>query len=336
LFKLKKTQHMTKKAAIRWMMAIMACIFMMQEEVEAQQDAQYSMYMFNQLPLNPGYAGARERASVMALYRHQWTGIQGAPRTFSISGHAPLLNDRLGLGGWLASDNIGVTNIITISLNYAYRIKFKNESKLAIGMNVTMNNFRQRFSELSVNDVGDPNFGVNNISAWSPNFGYGIFYYGERYYVGVSVPHLLNASINKSFRYEGREKVARQYRHYFATGGVVINAGEQLKIKPSVMFKYVQHAPSSLDGNLGFLIKEQLWLGVSYRFGWGKAGGGYGSDAVIGMIEYDFLKNLRIGYAYDFTLSQLNNYTSGTHEVMLGYEFSKRETYLTPRRMTYF
>jgi type IX secretion system PorP/SprF family membrane protein len=312
------------------------CIWMTFQTTQAQQDAQYSMYMFNQLPLNPGYAGARERTSIMALYRHQWTGIQGAPKTFSVSAHAPLLNDRLGIGGWLASDNIGVTNIITMSLNYAYRIKFKNDSKLAIGMNVTMNNFRQRLSELSVNNVEDPNFAGDNLSAWSPNFGYGLFYYSEKYYIGVSVPHLLNASLNKSFRFEGTDKVARQYRHYFVTAGYVINAGENLKIKPSVMFKYVNHAPSSMDGSLGFLIKEQLWLGASYRFGWGKTGGGFGSDAVIGMIEYDFLKNFRIGYAYDFTLSQLNNYTSGTHEIMLGYELGKKETYLTPRRMTYF
>lgn len=314
-----------------------ACCWMMTHSLLAQQDAQYSMYMFNQLPLNPGYAGSREVTSIVALYRHQWSGIQGAPKTFAISAHAPLLNDRLGLGGWIASDNIGVTNLITLSLNYAYRIKFKNNSKLAIGMNVTLNNFRQRLSELSVNNIEDPSFAGNNLSALSPNFGYGLYYYGEKFYVGVSVPHLLNASINKSFRLEGTDNnVGRQYKHYFATAGVVINAGENLKIKPSTMFKYVSNAPSSLDGNLSFLIKDALWLGASYRFGFGKPGGGFGSDAIIGMIEYDFLKNFRIGYAYDYTLSPLNNYTSGSHEIMLGYEFGKKETYLTPRRMSYF
>jgi type IX secretion system PorP/SprF family membrane protein len=307
-------------------------------DIFAQQDAQYSMYMFNMLPLNPGYTGSRERLSIVALYRHQWSGIEGAPKTFSLSAHAPLLNDRLGIGGYIASDNIGVTNLVTMSLNYAYRIKFKKGSKLAIGMNVTMNTYRQRLSELSLNDIEDPSFaGSNNLTAWSPNFGYGLYYYSEKFYAGVSVPHLLNANLNSSFQFDGTDNnVARQYKHYFASTGVVIGAGEFLKIKPSVMFKYVKNSPSSLDANLGFLLKDALWLGASYRMGWGKASAGFGSDAVVGMIEYDFLDNFRIGYAYDFTLSQLNNYTSGSHEIMLGYEFGKKETYLTPRRMSYF
>jgi type IX secretion system PorP/SprF family membrane protein len=301
----------------------------------AQQDAQYSMYMFNGMSINPAYAGSRERPAITALYRHQWTGIAGAPKTFTLSGHSPLLNDRIGVGGAITSDNIGVLNLISLSGNFAYRIKFNNNTKLSVGMSAVFNNFRQRFSEITTTNENDPNFS-RNISVISPNFGVGTYYYGERFYVGFSIPHILNASINESGKFEGTEKVARQFRHYFATAGYVFNAGESLKIKPSVLYKYVNNAPSSLEPSLGFLIKDALWLGASYRFGFGQAGGGFGSDAVIGMIEYDFLKNFRIGYAYDFTVSQLNNYTSGSHEIMVGYEFGKKETYLTPRRMTYF
>lgn len=301
----------------------------------AQQDAQYSMYMFNGMAINPAYAGSRERPAITALYRHQWAGIAGAPKTFTLTGHAPLLNDRIGLGGSIASDNIGVLNLITMSGSFAYRIKFSNGSKLSAGMSAVFNNFRQRFSEITTTNENDPNFS-RNISVFSPNFGAGLFYYSDRYYVGVSIPHLLNASINESGKFEGTDRVARQYRHYFVTAGYVIDAGENLKIKPSVMYKYVNNTPSSLEPSVGFLIKEALWLGASYRMGFGKAGGGFGSDAVIGMVEYVFQKNLRIGYAYDFTVSQLNNYTSGSHEIMLGYEFGKKETYLTPRRMSYF
>jgi type IX secretion system PorP/SprF family membrane protein len=301
----------------------------------AQQDAQYSMYMFNGMAINPAYAGSRERPAITALYRHQWAGIAGAPKTFSLAGHAPLLNDRIGLGGSIASDNIGVLNLISFSGSFAYRIKFNNNTKLSVGMSAVFNNFRQRFSEITTTNENDPNFS-RNISVFSPNFGAGVYYYGERFYVGVSIPHLLNASINESGKFEGTDQVARQYRHYFATAGYVINAGENLKIKPSVMYKYVNNTPSSLEPSVGFLIKEALWLGASYRMGFGKAGGGFGSDAVIGMVEYVFQKNFRIGYAYDFTVSQLNNYTSGSHEIMLGYEFGKKETYLTPRRMSYF
>jgi type IX secretion system PorP/SprF family membrane protein len=315
---------------------ILAMVLLLSATVTyAQQDAQYSMYMFNGMAINPAYAGSRERPSIIALYRHQWTGLAGAPKTFTISGHAPLLNDRIGLGGAITSDNIGVLNLISLSGNFAYRLKFNNNTKLSFGMSAVFNNFRQRFSEVTTANENDPNFS-RNISVFSPNFGAGVYYYGERFYVGVSIPHLLNASINASGKFEGTENVARQYRHYFATAGYVFNAGENLKIKPSVLYKYVNNAPSSLEPSLGVLIKDALWLGASYRFGFGKTGGGFGSDAVLGMIEYDFAKNFRIGYAYDFTLSQLNNYTSGSHEILLGYEFGKKETYLTPRRMTYF
>jgi len=293
--------------------------------VYAQQDAQFSMYMFNGMAINPAYAGSRERVALTALYRHQWAGFEGAPKTFTFTAHAPVLNDRIGIGGGITSDNIGVMNLISFNSNYAYRVKFKNETKLAMGISVTFNNFRQRFSEITAGNEGDPNF-AQNLSVWSPNFGTGVYYYGEKFYVGASIPHLINSNLNKSFQFSGTEAVARQWRHYFFTGGYVFDLGENFKLKPSVLVKYVNNAPVSVDGNLGLLIKEVLWLGASYRH----------KDAVIGMIEYNFLNSFRLGYAYDFTTSDLGRYTSGTHEIMLGYEFKKKDAYLTPRRMTYF
>lgn len=300
----------------------------------AQQDAQYSMYMFNGLAINPAYAGSRGRPAITALYRHQWAGIAGAPKTFTASGHAPLLNDRIGVGASISSDNIGVTNLINFTADFAYRIKFKNNSKLSVGMSAVLNNFRQRFSEITTTDENDPNF-AQNISSLSPNFGAGLYYYSERFYFGASIPHLLNANLNDDFKIEGTSKVARQFRHYFVTTGYVFDITKDVKMKPSVLFKYVNNAPSSFDANLGFLLKEALWLGASYRFGVG-SGTNFGSDAVVGMIEYNFIKGLRVGYAYDFTVSKLSNYTNGSHEILLSYEFARKETYLTPRRMTYF
>lgn len=292
----------------------------------AQQDPMYSMYMFNGLAINPAYAGSRERPAVTALYRHQWTGLEGAPKTAILTAHAPLLNNKIALGGSLCSDNISIFNTITLNFDYAYRIHFKKRGKLSIGMNVTLNNYRARWQDLTLSDAVDPAFLSSDNSVTSPNFGAGIYYYTEKFYAGLSVPHFLNMSLSNNFEYEGTDLTARQWKHYFYTMGAVFNIGKSVKIKPSLLFKYVKNAPFEADINVGFLFKEALWLGAGYRTG----------DAVNFITEYMFAKGLRIGYAYDYTLTELNDYSSGSHEIMIGYEFIKKDTYLTPRRMSYF
>lgn len=297
-------------------------------ELRAQQDAQYSMYMFNGLALNPAYAGSRGVLSAMALYRHQWTGLEGAPKTFVANVHSPLMDKKMGLGLSVASDNIGLVNMINITGNYAYRLLFKDKhhSKLAFGINVTINNFRGKWSQASLQNRDDPTFNANS-SLWNPNFGFGVYYSTDHWFAGMSVPHLLNNSLSREgVHLEGNNKVARQYKHYFFTGGGIINLTDNVKMRPSFLFKYVQNAKLSTDLNLGFLFKEVFWVAASYRIG----------DAVIGMIEYDINDIIRIGYAYDYTITRLTNYTSGSHEIMIGYEMRKKKTHLTPRRMSYF
>lgn len=293
----------------------------------AQQDPMYSMYMFNGLAINPAYAGSRECPSVIALYRHQWTGLEGAPKTAVLSGHAPLLNNKIALGASLTSDNISIFNMLTLNFDYAYRIKFKGKrGKLSLGMNVTLNSFRARWQELSLSDAVDPAFLNADNSILSPNFGAGVYYYNEHFYAGVSVPHFLNMSLSDNFKDEATDLTARQWKHYFYTMGAVFDIGKNLKLKPSFLFKQVQNAPFEADINLGVLFKEAWWIAASYRTG----------DAMVFMTEYDFAKGVRIGYAYDYTLTELNDYTSGSHEIMIGYDFLKKSTYLTPRRMSYF
>ena len=315
---------MKRSKIIFAVLVISTAIFGVQQTATAQQDAMYSMYMFNGLAVNPAYAGSRERASITALYRHQWTGLEGAPKTFVISGHAPLLNDKIALGGSIASDNISIFHVISMNVDYAYRIKI-GKGKLSLGVNATLNNHRARWNELTLNDQNDQAFD-NKKSVFNPNFGFGAYYYSDRFYVGASVPHLLNSSLDKSFKLEGTEAVARQWRHYFFTAGAMFNFGKNVKFKPSFLFKYVQNAPFEADLNASFLLKDALWLGASYRTG----------DAVVVMIEYMFAKNFRAGYAYDITLTDLRKYSGGSHEIMIGYEFGKKEAYLTPRRMSYF
>lgn len=300
--------------------------FFSMDAVKAQQDAMYSMYMFNGLAINPAYAGSRDRVSLTALYRHQWSGLEGAPKTAVLVGHAPLLNDNIGLGLSIVSDNISVFNTLSITGSYAYRIPIKDKGRLAIGISATFNYYHARWSELTLNDVTDNAFLSAERSVTSPNFGAGLYYYSDKFYVGVSVPHFLNTSLSDDFKVEGTDLVARQWKHYFYTAGAIFKIAKNVKFRPSVLFKQVKNAPFQADINASFLLKESLWLGASYRTG----------DAVVLMVEYMFAKRVRVGYAYDITLSELNNYSSGTHEIMVGYEFLKKDTYLTPRRMSYF
>ena len=285
------------------------------------------MYMFNGLAVNPAYAGSREVLSTTMLYRHQWAGFEGAPKTLTFTAHAPLMNDKVGLGFSLINDNIGVTNTLTLAGNYAYRIPM-GKGKMSLGLLTTISHYKAKWEQLVVNDVTDRAFDENSKSLFIPNFGFGAYYYvPEKYYVGFSVPHLLHNSLNTNFELEGTTKVARQYNHYFATAGYVWSIRADFKIKPSVLFKYQPNAPFQADINLSLLMFESLWIGASYRTG----------DAAVFIFEYYFAERLRAGYAYDYILTEIGNFTSGSHEVMLGYEFRKKDdAYLTPRQMSYF
>lgn len=304
---------------------ILASIFACSPAI-AQQDPMYSLYMFNGMAVNPAYAGSRERTAITAIYRNQWTGLEGAPRTAVISGHAPLSNDKLGIGISLINDRISVFNTTALTGSYAYRLKFKNNGKLSFGINTTLNYFHADWNSLRLSDTNDNVFTGSRVNAFSANFGTGVYYYTEKFYAGASVPHILNMSLTEHFTAQGTDMVARQWKHYFFTTGAVFDLGENVKFKPSVMCKYVRNAPFQADLSAAFLLKEAFWFGASYRTG----------DAVALMTEYIFSKGVRLGYAYDITTSQLNNYSSGTHEIMLGYEFIKKDAYLSPRRMSYF
>lgn len=303
-------------------------------EVKAQQDAEFSMYMFNGLIINPGYAGSRERWSLTALYRHQWAGFgDGVPRTFTASAHGPLLDDRIGIGASVTSDQIGPTSMFQVTGDFAYRIPIALDKKwggrLCPGISAQFTNYTQRWDELTQSQGGDPSFG-QRTNVYNPNFGVGLYWYSKQFYVGWSIPNLLNASLDNRFAYEGTDLVARRYRHMFITAGAIIKLNDNLKLKPSILFKYVNHAPFQGDYNVSLLIKEALWVGVSFRSSF------HEPVALVGMIEYMFAKRVRLGYAYDYTFTDIGQYQSGTHEIMLGYEFGQTEKYLTPRRMSYF
>jgi type IX secretion system PorP/SprF family membrane protein len=280
--------------------------------LRAQQEPMLSQYMFNGLFLNPAYAGSHDNFSATMLYRKQWAGFNGAPQTAIASVDGPLLDHKMGLGLIISNDCIGVTNQTDVYGNYSYHIKTGNTSHLAFGIKAGFSQYTARLNDLVYWDQEDKVFMDNRSSALLMKAGFGMYYYAPKFYAGFSIPSLLAYDPTRYFSFDVNQS-SNVRRHYFVTSGYIFNITPDFMLKPSVLLKYEASAPFQADLNLNLLYKDRYWLGFSYRTG----------DAVVIMAELQATKRLRIGYAYDMTLSELNNYSFGTHEIMLGYEFGK-------------
>jgi type IX secretion system PorP/SprF family membrane protein len=288
--------------------------------VKAQQDAQYSMYMFNQLALNPAYSGVFDQAQAQMIFRRQWLDLPGAPQTAGFNVHGPMRNENVALGLSFVNDRHGIINSNNLMTSYAYHLSFP-KSRLSLGLQAGLENFSANLNTVSLSPQQefDQAFAAN-ISQWSFNYGAGAFWYSDRFFVGFSVPHIRNniisdQDLNNVF-------VARRRTHAFLTGGYVIDLGATTKLKPSMLMKYASGAPMQIDLNMQVYFYENIGLGISYRT----------MDAITLMGEIQLSKNFRLGYAFDQTVNKLGRYTGGTHEVMLRYNwgFSKDKN-LTPR-----
>jgi|688.fasta_scaffold16650_3 type IX secretion system PorP/SprF family membrane protein len=301
--------------------------------LNAQQDAHYSFYMFNGLYLNPAYAGSHDVVNVMAIGRKQWTNIAGAPTSASVSIHSPLAKSNSAMGLIYTFDKLGSVQSNGFQLSYAYRLPLgkKKNTKLSFGLQAGVTNYQNRLADVGTNPGGvtgiDPTF-ANNKNLWLPNVGAGLYLYSKRYYVGFSVPHLLNMSLNKKVNYAGdKTDYARLYRHYLLTAGYVFNLGKKVKFRPSFLMKYVKNTPLDFDITAAFLFIDRIWLGASHRVG----------DSYDFFGDFYVTPQFHIGYAYDLTVSGLTKYAGGSHEVMLGYDFAyDKSRIVNPRYVKYF
>ena len=289
--------------------------------VLGQQDAMYSQYMFNTLAINPAYAGSRDILSATALLRSQWVGMEGAPETQTISFDTPLRNKRLGLGVQVFNDHMGITNLRGGFASLAYRI-FMERSTLAFGLQGGASNMKADFNSVDLGNPGIDQAFLQNLDEGLVNFGTGVYFNTDKFYIGVSVPHLLNNTLNTNSDVVSNGVVPRQFLHLFVASGYVFNLGEDFKLKPSFLFKGIQGAPVQVDLNTNLWIKETFSVGVQYRT----------KSAVAAMMEVQISPQIRMGYSYDRSVTKLANFTSGSHEVMLRYEFSfQKDKVLSPR-----
>lgn len=289
----------------------------------AQQLPQFTQYMYNTISINPAYAGSRETLSIVGLHRSQWLGLEGGPTTQTLSIHTPLKNDRVGLGISFINDELGYENFTYLYGDFSYTIPVGTESKFAFGIKA---GFTQYWLDQSILD--DPFVSVdpffNDISnRWTPNIGLGAYLHSNKWYLGLSAPRILNNDYNVS-RDGNTSYVALERVSYYFTGGYVYNIGETTKFKPAFLVKATNGAPLSFDITANFLFNETFWIGGSYRINESAA-------ALGGIADFQVSKQLRIGYAYEYPISDLRAYTSGTHEIFLMFEIFNSKRIKSPR-----
>lgn len=278
--------------------------------VYAQQDAMYTQFFTNKIVVNPAYAGAREAFSAVALQRYQWAGIEGAPRSTTVSLHGPFEKYNTGLGLSLIYDQLGIQRNYALKLAYSYHIK-TGIGKLAFGLDGQYKKEEMLWLESNPTDVSDTYIPYGNNSAWSPNIGAGVYLSNKNYYVGLSAPKLIQSKA--IFSNSGAPIINKYQRHYFGMAGVLLRMTSSFGLKPAILAKYEVNSPLELDINVMGIFNERFWVGMTYRT----------NDSFDAIVQFHLESGLRIGYSYDFTLTKLNRVNTGSHEIMIGFDFNK-------------
>jgi len=288
---------------------IILLIFLFALSANAQQDPQYTQYMYNMNVINPAYAGSVEGIGVGMLYRNQWEGLEGAPTTGTINIHSAI-GKNVGLGISVISDDIGPVKETNIYADFSYTLNLSNNNNLAFGLKAGFTTHDIGLIGLDIIHPNDPFF-ANNINETTPNIGAGIYFYNQnQYYVSVSMPNILNSVHLDADEYN----IGSETQHLFAAAGYVYDISEDFKLKPHVFLKYAFDSPASIDVNANLFMYDLVEIGVGYRL----------DDAITAMVNFQVSPSIRIGYAYDNTQSKLNYYTKSSHEIFINFDISFR------------
>lgn len=278
-------------------------------EVKAQQDPIFTQYMFNTQAVNPAYAGMWEKIGFISLVRKQWAGIEKSPFTQMVSFHSPLFNEYAGVGLNVINDRFAYEERLSIFADYAYELLVTPERRLRLGMKFGFMNYKNplRRYQLYPDYIFDPAFQEDIDLKFLPNFGIGVFYYDENFYVSASVPKLVkNDFVENRNNYSSLAEV----RHFYLSGGYVFTLNPDLKFKPTVMMRGALGAPVQIDLSANFMLNDRLWLGAMVRTG----------DALCFVAQWIFNNNIRIGYAMDITFTEIYRHQNGTYEFTLSYD----------------
>jgi type IX secretion system PorP/SprF family membrane protein len=288
-------------------------VFALSIPLRAQQLPQYSQYMLNEMAINPAVAGRDNFTEVRTNNRHQWVGINDAPRTYMMTIQGPIKNHKMGLGMNLYTDIVGPTRRTGISATYAYHLKLTEEYKMSFGLSAGLMQWGIDGNKITLRDESDQQLLTSYRTAPVPDLGAGVYFYKkDKFYVGLSLPQIYQAPIEL---YAGAYKNSRLVSQLNFSGAYRLDVDEDFAIEPSFLFKYVKPAPAKVDVGLRGIYKKQIWLGAVYRH----------MDAVSFLLGYMYKDYLTIGYSYDVTTTRIKNLSGGSHEIMLGLRFSRRQ-----------
>jgi len=297
--------------------AFLGLFFLLVNFIYAQQEAQYSQYMYNTISVNPAYAGTRKVLSVLALHRSQWVGFDGAPTTNTFSINTPIPETNLGIGISAISDRIGPTEQNTFSGDISYTIQLTEKTNLSFGAKITASFFSFDQYKVTPFQANDPKW--KSLSAkLSPNFGVGMYLHSDKYYLGLSIPNLLDSN----YYNDNSIAINSQKANCYFIGGYVFDVSNEIKFKPSIVSKIVTGAPVQIDFSGNALFMNKFVIGLAYRL----------DAALTGLAGFQVNEALFIGYSYDFDTTSLSRYNYGSHEVFIRYEFVyKKDKIVSPR-----
>jgi len=283
----------------------------------AQQEVQFTQFMYNKLYYNPAYAGVRGGPSLKAMYRHQWVGFEGAPKSRLVSFDLPLFNDRVGFGVTFLSSDQGITRNWQSSMAYTYNLKLKEDVSLRVGFQGSLKHYGIDFDdpEFIVLEQNDPSImdGMTTDNYYG-NFGFGAYLLYKQMYFGLSIPNFYNNDI--SLGSADLDEFATESRHFYAMAGTTFTIADNMKLRPGVLAKYVKNAPFDLEANMNLTIDNQVTVGLSYR------AGGEGAGESVGLLALYQLNKIALGVSYDVSISSLRNYSSGSFEALIRYDFN--------------
>ena len=287
----------------------------------SQHDPMFTNYMWNEMYINPAYAGSREALSLVALHRQQWVGMDGAPITQTLSLHGPFFENRAGLGLSFLHEGIGVSNESSFMGTFAYHIQTSETARLSFGLSGGVITLREKLSEIETRTPGDVHFLTNTPLIVMPNSSFGMYYYTKKFYVGFSTPRMITNVITP-----GTWKVDNTLNvkniHYHLISGYVFDLQDGIKLKPTMMLRSIYAAPIEISTSVNVFFKDRIWAGLAYRTG----------NSISVLLAVQVNPYLRFGYSYDYTASRLSKFNSGSHEINIGYDYplGKRKT-VSPR-----
>ncbi|MCX2681607.1 type IX secretion system membrane protein PorP/SprF [Galbibacter sp. EGI 63066] len=324
---------------------LFALVFFKTSELRAQQEVQFTQYIFNTLSINPAYAGYKEEWFAQMALRNQWDGLEGAPKTgqFSIDGVVSPYSRNVALGLQVTSEKIGPQTATSVYTNYAYRIRLNDADtkRLSFGLGVGLAQYGLDGSKFNPVDGTDPALGYSDENVWKWNLRFGMYYYSPKWYAGVSLMDVLDKEDSYVFNSDDANYNIYHRKHLYFITGALFDLNRSFKLRPSLMVKEDFKGPTSLDLNAMFIYNERFWFGAGYRTGvkiWENDYSNYTPDnisvtnAISGIVQFYVSKRFRVGYSYDYMLNDLGNAENGTHELTLGYTFPLRgKRLLSPR-----